>query len=67
VYAVPAIYSLTCCSCFVNGAQALFIRMATILELAHGLFCKMCSQFEGLCVAACSRGFLLLPVLGFEL
>jgi hypothetical protein len=53
------------CSCLVHSAQSLFIRMVTILMLAHGLFCELCSQFK--CPCMCSRGFLPLPVLGFEL
>jgi hypothetical protein len=53
VHAVPAVYSLARCPRLVNGVQALFVRMATILELAHGLFCELSLQFEGLCVAVC--------------
>jgi hypothetical protein len=64
---VPAFHSLARCSCLVHGVQAFFIRMVTILMLAHGLFCELCSQFECPRVAACSRGFLPLPVLGLEL
>jgi hypothetical protein len=41
--------------------------MAAILELAYGLFCELCSQFECPCIAACGRGFFPLPMLGFEL
>jgi hypothetical protein len=67
VYAVLAVYSPTRCSRLVNGAQALFIRMATILEFAYGLFWELCSQFEGPCGLVCSHGFLPLPVLSFEL
>jgi hypothetical protein len=67
VHAVPAVYSSVRCPCLVDGMQALLIRMITILELAYGLFCELRSQFECSCVAACSCGFLLLPVLGFEL
>jgi hypothetical protein len=47
--------------------QVFFIRMATILVLAYCLLCELCSQFECPCVAACSRGFFPLPVLGLEL
>jgi hypothetical protein len=67
VHAVPAVYSSAGCPWLVNSTQALFIRMATILELDHSLFCELCSQFECPCVAAHGRGFLLLPVLDFEL
>jgi hypothetical protein len=67
MHAVPAFYSPVHCSCLVHSVQALFIRMAAILVLAHDLFCKLCSQFQCPRVAACSRGFLSLPVLGFEL
>jgi hypothetical protein len=41
--------------------------MATILELAYGFFCELYSQFECPYIAVCGRGFLPLPVLGFEL
>jgi hypothetical protein len=67
LHAVPAFYSPARCSSLVNGWQALFIRMAAILMLDHGLFCELCSQLEFSCVAARSRGFLPLPVLGLEL
>jgi hypothetical protein len=67
LHAVPAFYRPARCLSLVNGSQALFIRMAAILMLAHGLFCELCSQVECSCVAARSRGFLPLPVLGFEL
>jgi hypothetical protein len=62
VHVVPAFYSPARCSCLVHGVQALFIRMAAILVLAHGLFCELCSR-----VAACSGGFFLLPVLSLKL
>jgi hypothetical protein len=64
---VPAFYSSARCSCLVYGAQAQLVGMVTILMLAHGLFCELCSQFECPSIAARSRGFLPLPVLGFEL
>jgi hypothetical protein len=67
LHAVPAFYSPARCSSLVNGSQALFIRMGAILMLAHGLLCELCSQLECPCVAACSRGFLPLPVLNLEL
>jgi hypothetical protein len=67
LYTVPAFHSLARCPCLVHGVQSLFIRMATILMLAHCLFCDLCSQFECPRVAACSHCFFLLPVLGFEL
>ena len=67
MHTVPAFHSPARCSCLVYGTQVFFIRMATILVLAHGLFCELSSQFKCPCVAACSRGFFLLPVLSLEL
>jgi hypothetical protein len=64
---VPAFHSPARCSCLVYGTQAFFVRMATILVLAHSLLCELCLQFECLCVAACSHGFFPLPVLALEL
>jgi hypothetical protein len=67
MHVVPAVHVSARCPSLINGAQALFVRMATVLELAHGLFCELRSQFECPYVAVCSRGFLPLPVLSLEL